>query len=112
MLEIKKFTFNQFYENTYVIWDEKSKEGLIIDPGCSNHYEENALTSFISKKNLSIKYLINTHCHLDHITGCKFVKENFDLTYYAPEKDLPFLEHADQQSAFLGVEINKPPMPD
>ena len=112
MLNIKKFTFNEFYENTYVIWDEKSKEGLIVDPGCSNLQEENILKSFIKERNLSIKHLLNTHCHLDHVMGCKFVKENFNPVYLIPEKDLPFIEHIDQQSAFLGVEIEKPPMPD
>jgi glyoxylase-like metal-dependent hydrolase (beta-lactamase superfamily II) len=112
MINIKKFTFNEFSENTYVIWDEKSKEGLIVDPGCSNQQEEIILTNFISQKNLSIKYLINTHCHLDHIMGCKFIKEKFNPVYLIPEKDLPFLEHIDQQFSFLGVEIEKPPMPD
>ena len=112
MINIKKFTFNEFSENTYVIWDEKSKEGLIVDPGCSNQQEEIILTNFISQKNLSIKYLINTHCHLDHIMGCKFVKEKFNPVYLIPEKDLPFLEHIDQQFAYLGVKIERPPMPD
>ena len=40
MIKVQRFIFNSFAENTYVVWDEQSKEALIIDPGCSDSYEE------------------------------------------------------------------------
>lgn len=114
MIKVKKFTFNPFDENTYVLWDEESKETLIIDPGCSDSYEERELVDFISSNNLSVKYLINTHCHIDHIFGCRFVKEKFEVPYYAPEKDIPLIKYVDKQAESVGLEEIKikPPLPD
>ena len=71
-MEIKKFTFNPFQENTFVIWDD-TKECIIIDPGCYNKLEENEFESFIKDHKLKPVKLINTHCHIDHIFGNNFV---------------------------------------
>ena len=75
-MKIKKFTFNPFQENTYVIYDE-SKECVIIDPGCYNDEEKKILENYITKNNLNPVKLINTHCHIDHILGNNFVSKNF-----------------------------------
>ncbi|MDO8549019.1 MAG: MBL fold metallo-hydrolase [Ignavibacteria bacterium] len=113
MIKIKKFTFSSFAENTYLLWDESSKETMIIDPGCSASYEEKELENFISSNKLSVKYLINTHCHIDHIFGCSFVKEKYKVPYYAPKKDIPLIEHFDKQTEFVEIEATaKPPLPD
>ena len=106
MINVQRFTFNSFFENTYALWDDKSKEALIVDPGCSDSYEEKELENFITTKKLSVKYLINTHCHLDHIFGCRFIKEKYNVPYYAPEQDIPLLENPDKQGEYLGMEIN------
>ncbi len=112
MLKVQVFTFNVFSENTIILWDEDSKESAIIDPGTSSVEEENILTDFIESKKLKVKYLINTHCHIDHILGVKFVKEKFSPVYYAPEKDIPLLEHAQQQAMMFNITLDKPPLPD
>jgi glyoxylase-like metal-dependent hydrolase (beta-lactamase superfamily II) len=112
MLKVQVFTFNVFSENTIILWDEDSKESAVIDPGTSSVEEENILTDFIESKKLKVKYLINTHCHIDHILGVKFVKEKFKTVYYAPEKDVPLLEHAQQQAMMFNITLEKPPLPD
>jgi glyoxylase-like metal-dependent hydrolase (beta-lactamase superfamily II) len=112
MIKVKVFTFNLFSENTIVIWDDETKHAAVIDPGTSTHDEEKMLSDFISSENLEIKYLINTHCHIDHILGCKFVKEKFNPVYYAPEKDIPLLEHAQQQAQMFDIILDEPPTPD
>ena len=112
MLKIKIFTFNSFSENTFVIWDDDTKETAVIDPGTSSAEEEKILSNFISNEKLFVKFLINTHCHIDHILGCKYVKENFKPVYLAPEKDLPLLEHAQQQASMFNISLEEPPMPD
>ena len=68
--------------------------------------------SLFHQKNLKVKYLINTHCHIDHILGCKFIKEKFNPVYFAPEKDLPLLEHAQEQASMFDISLDKPPKPD
>jgi len=112
MLKVKVFTFNMFSENTIVLWDEKSCEAAIIDPGNSTSDEDKELLDFISSHDLQIKYLINTHCHIDHILGCSFVKEKFNPVYYAPELDIPLLEHAQQQAQMFDIDFKQAPKPD
>ena len=112
MLKIKIFTFNLFSENTFVLWDDETQETAIIDPGTSSNEEENILSNFVSDEKLRVKYLINTHCHIDHILGCKFVKKKYKPVYFAPEKDLPLLEHTQQQALMFNISPENPPKPD
>lgn len=112
MIQIKKFTFNLFSENTFVLWDDATLEGAIIDPGCSDSSEEKILESFISENSLTVKYLINTHCHIDHILGCEFVKQKFNPIYLAPELDIPLLQNAAMQASFVGMDFSISLLPD
>jgi hydroxyacylglutathione hydrolase len=111
MIVIKKFVFNPFAENTYVVWDEKTHEGMIVDPGCFEPSEEKELEDFIAARNIIVKYLIVTHCHIDHILGCRFVKDKYSPIYLVPKDDLPLLENAFKQAAAFGLEIETPPLP-
>ena len=112
MIQIKKFTFNLFSENTFVLWDDESLESAIVDPGCSDSSEENELENFITDNNLKVKYLINTHCHIDHILGCEFVKNKYNPTYYVPELDIPLLQNAKMQASFVGMDFSISILPD
>lgn len=112
MIQIQKFTFNPFAENTYLIWDDKTNDALVIDPGCSDEFEETKLSDFVSHYHLKIKFLVNTHCHIDHILGDKFVKAKFDPTFMIPKEDLPLLQNAVKQAEMFGMEINTPPLQD
>ena len=112
MIQIQKFTFNLFSENTFVLWDDELKECAIVDPGCSERDEEKELESFIIHNNLKVKYLINTHCHIDHILGCEFVKQKFNPVYYAPELDIPLLQNANMQADMVGISFSISLRPD
>ncbi len=112
MIVVKKFVFNPFIENTYVIWDEETKESMIVDPGCSNQDEEKILSDFIDGRNLIAKYMVNTHCHIDHFLGCKFVKDKYNPIYFVPENDVPLLQNAEAQASMFGIDMKIPPNPD
>jgi glyoxylase-like metal-dependent hydrolase (beta-lactamase superfamily II) len=112
MVQVKSFTFNFFNENTFVLWDDETKESAIIDPGVYSSDEQITLTDFITNQKLNIKFLINTHCHIDHILGCKFVKEKFNPVYYAPEKDILLLENSVMQAQMFDINFEEPPSPD
>ena len=79
MLQIKLFEFSPIQENTYVLYNEFN-ECLIIDPGCYYDDEKDELVNFLIKMDLKPKMLLNTHCHLDHVFGNKFIAEKFGLT--------------------------------
>jgi glyoxylase-like metal-dependent hydrolase (beta-lactamase superfamily II) len=112
LIQIKKFTFNLFAENTFVLWDDESKDSAIVDPGCSDSSEEKILESFITENILTVKYLINTHCHIDHILGCEFVKKKFNPIYYAPELDIPLIQNANKQASYVGMDFSTSLQPD
>lgn len=65
-------------ENTYLLYDE-TKECIIIDPGCYEKEEQEALHEFIQTENLKVVQLINTHCHIDHVLGNYFVKDKYKV---------------------------------
>lgn len=102
-MNIKSFTFNTFQENTFVVYD-KSKECIIIDPGCYSKKEEEELSEFIIEKELTPVKLVNTHCHIDHILGNQFVTEKWDLELYMHKKDIPLLENAGVVAQMYGFE--------
>lgn len=90
MLRIKKFTFNPFGENTYVLFDD-SKECVVIDPGCYEKAEQQELTAFIDSNQLVVKMLLNTHCHIDHVLGNAFVKRKFNVGLFINPIEEPML---------------------
>ena len=77
-MKIKRFEFNMFPENCYVLWDE-TNEAVVIDPGCFYEEEKQALKNFIINNKLNVKHLLNTHLHLDHIFGNPFMLKEFGL---------------------------------
>ena len=111
MLHIHFFSFNPFNENTYVLYDSESKECIIVDPGCSDRNEEQELVKFIDSKGLRPLRLLNTHCHIDHIFGNRFVSEKYKLPLEASSLELPNLRAADVYADQFGVQPPKSPEP-
>ncbi len=107
---VAKFTFNPFQENTYVLYDD-TKECIIIDPGCFTQNEKDQLVRFIDEKNLKPVRLINTHCHLDHIFGNRFVAEKYNLELEIHKGEVPVLEAAPMVSANYGIPFPEPSPP-
>jgi glyoxylase-like metal-dependent hydrolase (beta-lactamase superfamily II) len=78
MIHIKAFTFSPISENTYVLYNNEGK-AIIIDPGCYFPNEQETLKNFLTDNSLTPVYLLNTHCHLDHVFGNKWVHETYGL---------------------------------
>jgi hydroxyacylglutathione hydrolase len=93
MLTVRSFIFSPIEENTYVVYNE-SKHCLIIDPGCYDDEEKELLRSFISDEQLKPVRLLNTHCHLDHVFGNKFIAETYNLELEIHEKEELVLSYA------------------
>jgi hydroxyacylglutathione hydrolase len=110
MLQVKKFTFNPFQENTFVVWDE-SLDCAIIDPGCYGSDEQNALTQFIDKNGLNPVLNLNTHAHIDHVMGNRFLLEKYGLEPQMHEADLRTLKAAAPYGVLIGLRMDDPPIP-
>jgi hydroxyacylglutathione hydrolase len=93
MLTVKAFSFNPVEENTYVLYNEK-KECCIIDPGFYFAEERQKFKKFIDDNNLQPVLLLNTHCHLDHVFGNKFVHDTWGLLLHIHQKEKQMLELA------------------
>ena len=103
MLEVKKFVFSPVEENTYIVYD-KSGDCAIIDPGCYFGNERNELKDFIDELSLRPKYLLNTHCHLDHVFGEKFVADTYHLIPHLHKNEKEMLD----LSPIAGLRWNLP----
>lgn len=95
MLHVKSFTFNPVEENTYVLYNDQ-KECCIIDPGCYFPEERDRLKTGIEKTGLLPVLLLNTHCHLDHVFGNKFVYDTWGLPLHLHPLEKPVLDFAPQ----------------
>ena len=101
-MEIKKFVFNPFQENTYLVINQ-SKECLIIDPGCLDQNEKEELANYITENGLTLKRVINTHLHLDHAFGCNFIAQKFGVQTEASKLDEPLLERIRDYATAFGL---------
>ena len=93
MLQIKSFVFSPIQENTYILYNEFN-DCIIIDPGCYFDEEKETLENYIEKTGLTPKMLLNTHCHLDHVFGNKFISEKYSLTLHIHVNEKVVLEFA------------------
>ena len=93
MFHLQTFEFSPIQENTYLLYNEHN-DCIIIDPGCYFEEEREMLASFIQSKNLNPVLLLNTHCHLDHVFGNKFVAEKYGLIPHVHPLEKKLLEYA------------------
>ena len=106
MLKIKQFTFGPVQENTYVLYDEASREAAIVDPGCMRHSEEDQLRVFIEEQGLEPKLLLCTHQHFDHVWGAAYVLRTWPrLLAYANRIDFEKLPLPSDQLKGYGIPL-------
>jgi hydroxyacylglutathione hydrolase len=105
MINVKVFTFNPVQENTYILYNEKGN-AIIIDPGCYSENEQNSLYSFLTTNKLTPVQLINTHCHLDHVFGNKWVYDTFKTELYIHANEKPVLAYAPISGSQWGLNFD------
>ena len=101
MIKIQTFVFNFVEVNTYVVYDDETKDAVIIDCGCLKSEEEDELYGFIANNHLEVRHLLNTHLHLDHAFGNAYIAQTFHIQpegHLSEETELPDL--AKQASRF------------
>ncbi len=109
-MTIKTFTFNPFQENTYLLYDE-TNEALVIDAGCIFDAEKQQIKTFISDNNLKLVRVINTHLHLDHQFGNRFLFETYGLKPEACVEDEFLLEDVAGKARAFGFTMEEEAQP-
>ena len=80
---IKKFTISEMWTNCYVGLNEETKECFLVDPAT---YDE-GVASYIKEEGLTLKAILVTHGHYDHVCGIDgFIKDN-PVPVYAHEEE-------------------------
>ena len=110
-MEIKTFHFNPIMVNTYLLSDETG-EAVIVDPGNCRSYEDEQIREYVSAKNLRVKYIINTHPHIDHIAGNPWCMAEYHPELLMHEAGMPIYNKAFAYAAAFGLETEKMPAPD
>lgn len=77
-----------FLTNCYIVGDEKSGEGVLIDPG----EQVIPIMAEVEKTGLNITRIIGTHTHIDHVAGVQFVKDTLSVPFGIHEKEQPVLD--------------------
>jgi glyoxylase-like metal-dependent hydrolase (beta-lactamase superfamily II) len=102
MLQLHSFTFSPISENTYLLYNEH-KQAIIVDPGCYADDEKEKLSNFIALHKLDVQYLLNTHCHLDHVFGNLYVSEKYKLHVHCHKNEVPVLAYAPTSGLHWGL---------
>lgn len=103
---IKELTVGPFMSNCFILGCEKTKEAVVIDPGA----EADRIMLSLAESKLKLKYIINTHGHVDHVGGNKRMKEVTDADILIHPLDAPMLGHVSSFAASFGLSAdNSPP---
>jgi glyoxylase-like metal-dependent hydrolase (beta-lactamase superfamily II) len=111
MSAVKCFENNPYQENTYILYDE-SGECAIIDPGMYTAAEQNAVVNFIKDNNLKPVLLLNTHCHIDHVLGNKFIFDQYGLKPQFNKGEVEVLEAVVAYAPAMGFRYDVSPSPE
>lgn len=87
-MKIKKIIVGSLSTNCYIVFDEKTKKGVIIDPG------GDADKIIREAEGINIVYIFNTHGHFDHITANNEVQKHFQAKVVIGGKDSEMLTDA------------------
>lgn len=108
-MKIKKFEVGPLFVNCYVLYDEDTREAILIDPGD----EPDLILDFIKEEGLTVKYILCTHGHFDHIGAVKEIKDDTGAKVLLHEKDIEIYRNSPQVAEqFFGIEIEPQPEPD
>ena len=110
-MKIKKFTFGPFRENTFLLYDD-TRQCVIVDPGCVSANEQQELKNYISSEKLQVMQLLNTHCHVDHIAGNKFIFDTYGLKPIMHKDDLIILNNQESICKMYGLPCEVSPEPE
>lgn len=107
MFHYRKFIVNPIEENCYIIWDDISHEGAIVDCGCWTRSEQNQIDNFLRQEGIVLKYSLQTHMHFDHCLGLGFVNQKYGLTPLCHAADIPVYEGApDMVQKWFRIDIS------
>ncbi|HQF82398.1 MAG TPA: MBL fold metallo-hydrolase [Candidatus Syntrophosphaera thermopropionivorans] len=107
MLKIEGYILLPDFEtNTWLLWDEDSREAILVDPAAPSP----DLLKRIEELKLKVKYIINTHGHMDHIGGNSWFKNHLSVPLMIHSADAPMLVNSAMNlSLYVGNPVSSAP---
>jgi len=93
--------------NCFIVVDEPTREAMVVDPGD----EGERIWEYLQGGGWSLKYLVNTHGHFDHIGANRFLVEKTGASLMIHREDVPLLQNAAQHAAIYGLKTVSSPEP-
>lgn len=91
MTQIKAFFDKHTWTLTYVVWDENTRDAIVIDPvldydqAASKTLEDSArqVIDFVKSNKLNLHFILETHAHADHLSGSQVIKREYPTAVIA-----------------------------
>jgi len=102
MVRIETITVGMFAMNCYLIYDDESGEGILIDPGG----EAVRIIGIVDDHRLNVSMIINTHCHIDHVAETKTIQDHFGIPFYIHEAESALLNTLERQGEMFNMSVS------
>lgn len=107
-MQFKNITVTDFMTNCFIVWDEETKEGLVLDPGG----DADRILREIKNEGIKIVGIVITHAHIDHVGALGAIKDATGAEIMMHTAELPVLKFSSKMGSMFGVRIEQPPEPD
>ena len=95
MITVKRYNENMLQENTYILTDSETNQGMVIDPGCYTPAMKKELRNLTE-----LKYIILTHAHGDHMGALNAIRKDYpDAVLIAGVKEKKLLLDAENNGS-------------
>lgn len=102
---LERAAVGPFFKNGYVVGCERTREAVFIDPGD----EVDQLLAFIAAEQLSVKHILLTHAHVDHVSGVAPAKRALGAPIYLHKDDQFLYDRTVQTGQMFGLTVEQPP---
>jgi hydroxyacylglutathione hydrolase len=107
-VKISRVTVGPFEENCYLVVDDATRRGVLIDPGD----EPDRIARMVRDSGAELEAIWLTHAHIDHIGALAAVKRQWDVPVYMHPADGPLFAAGTRQAAYYGLDFEQPDPPE
>ncbi len=107
-MKISAVAVGPIQSNCYIVWDEGSGDGIVIDPGG----DEEKIVRIVEENGVRVGMIVCTHAHFDHVGGVSELKKKTGARVAIHRRDLEIFMHARHQGMLWGFAVEQPATPD